>query len=285
MGVLDLNEKKIKEAEDVFQKAYEAQPNNLRGLLGESRAYLMEGKPDKSVELIEAEARKTPANLDLQRELGNAEANASQFDKAIATYQALLGKVTDQKLQSELWTRVAESYLRRGDVAQSINSLEKARQGQPDNPMLMTNLAMLYETQNKTDVARKYYEMSVKTDPNNAYALNNLAYLISESNGDLNQALTYAERAKQRLPSHPEVNDTLGWIYLNKNLTDSAIETFRTLAVVQAPQNPVYHYHYAMALLQKGDRETAKKECQSALADKPTKEQETQIHQLMTKLG
>ena len=284
MGVLDLNQKNIKEAEELFHRAYQSQPGNLRGLLGESRAVLLEGQPEKSVQLVETEARKTPANLDLQRELGNAQVSAGQYDKAILTYQALLTKVPDPRQQGDLWTRVAESYLRKGDIQQSINSLEKALQGQPNNPSLMTNLAMLYETQSKKDVARKYYELSIKTDPNNAFALNNLAYLISESNGDLNQALTYAERAKQRLPGHPEVNDTLGWIYLKKNLTDNAIETFRTL-VVQAPQNPTYHYHYAMALLQKGDRETAKKECQSALADKPNKEQETEIHQLMTKLG
>ena len=70
-----------------------------------------------------------------------------------------------------------ESYLRKGDVQQGINSLEKARQGQPDNTSLTTELAMLYESQNKTDVARKYYELAIKTDPNNALALNNLAYL------------------------------------------------------------------------------------------------------------
>jgi hypothetical protein len=40
-----------------------------------------------------------------------------------------------------------------------------------------------------------------------------------------------------------------------------------------------------MALLQKGDRETAKKECQSALADKPNKEQQSEIQLLMAKLG
>lgn len=284
MGVLDLNQKKVKDAEDIFRRAYEAQPTNLRGLLGESRAYLLDGQPDKSVQLIQAEAQKNPANLDLQRELGNAEVSAGQYDNAIAVFQAILGKVSDQRVQGDLWTRIGESYLRKGDIQQSINSLEKARQRQPENTVLMTNLALLYENQNKRDVARKYYEMSLKTDPNNAYALNNLAYLISESNGDLNQALTYAERAKQRLPGHPEVNDTLGWIYLKKNLTDQAVEQFKSL-VVQAPQNPTYHYHYAMALLQKGDRETAKKECQSALADKPNKEETDQIHQLMTKLG
>jgi len=284
LGVLDLNQKKTKEAAELFHRAYAAQPNNLRGLLGESRALLLDNQPDKSVQLIDVEAQKKPANLDLARELGNAEVSAGQYDKAIGTYSSLLAKVPDPKVQGDVWIRIGESYLRKGDIPQSINSLEKARQGQPGNTALLTNLAMLYETQSRTDIARKYYEESIRIDPNNAFALNNLAYLISEQNGDLNTALTYAERAKQRLPGHPEVNDTLGWIYLKKNLTDNALETFRTL-VVQAPQNPVYHYHYAMALLQKGDRETAKKECQSALGDKPNKEQENQIHQLMTKLG
>ncbi len=284
LGVLDLNQKRTREAEDLFQRAYAAQPDNLRGLLGLSRAFLMEGQPDKSVEVMEAEALKKPANLDLQRELGNAEVSAGQYDKAIATFQGMIPKVSGARQQSDLWTRVGESYLRKGDVQQSINSLEKARVGQPDNTAIMTNLATLYDMENKRDVARKYYEMSIKADPNNAFALNNLAYLITEMNGDLDTALTYATRAKQQLPSHPEVNDTLGWIYLKKNLTDMAIDTFRTL-VVQAPQNPTYHYHYAMALVQKGDVDTARKECLSALADKPNKDQESAIRQLMVKLG
>jgi tetratricopeptide (TPR) repeat protein len=284
LGVLDLNQKKFKEAEEFFQRAWDADPSNLRGLLGQSRAYLLDNQLDKSVQLIEAEAQKKPANLDLQRELGNAALSARQYDKAIATFQSLLAKTSEQRQQADLYTRISESYLRKGDVQQSINALERSRQGQPNNASITTNLGMLYEMQSKPDVARKYYEMSIKTDPNNPLALNNLAYLITQTNGDLNQALTYAQRAKQRLPEHAEVNDTLGWIYLKKNLTDEAIDTFKTL-VVKAPQNPTYHYHYAMALLQKGDRENAKKECVSALADKPNKQQEGEIRQLMAKAG
>ena len=106
-------------------------------------------------------------------------------------------------MQADLWTRIGESYLRKGDIQQSINSLEKARQGQPDNTVITTNLGMLYEMQNKTDVARKYYEMSIKTDPNNPLALNNLAYLISQTNGDLDQALTYADPRQAAPPGAP----------------------------------------------------------------------------------
>jgi len=285
LGLLDLNEKKVKDGEDLFKRAWEADPNNLRGLMGESRAYLMDGQPDKSVQVVEAEAQKYPKRLDLQSLLGNSEVSSGQVDKAIGTFQSLMPKVSDPRQQSDLWNRIGEAWLRKGDYQQSINSIEKARQGQPQNVNLMIELAMLYEAQNKKDVSRKYYEQSLKIDPTNALALNNLAYLIAETTGgDLDQALTYATKAKQRLPNHPEINDTLGWIYLKKNLTDNAVDTFRTL-VTQAPQSSTYHYHYAMALMQKGDLVTAKKECESALADKPKKEEENQIHQLMTKLG
>ncbi|HWE48439.1 MAG TPA: tetratricopeptide repeat protein [Bryobacteraceae bacterium] len=285
LGLLNLNEKKVKDGEDLFRRAWEADPNNLRGLMGESRAYLLDGQPDKSVQVVETEAQKYPKRLDLQSLLGNSEVSAGQVDKAIATFQGLMPKVSDPRQQSDLWNRIGEAWLRKGDYQQSINSIEKARQGQPQNVNLMIELAMLYEAQNKKDVSRKYYEQSIKADPNNALALNNLAYLIAETpSGNLDEALTYATKAKQRLPSHPEINDTLGWIYLKKNLTDNAIDTFRNL-VIQSPQSSTYHYHYAMALMQKGDLVSAKKECESALADKPKKEEETQIHQLMTKLG
>ncbi len=284
LGVLDLAQKKNKDAIELFHRAAQSNPNNLRGLLGESRAYLLDGQPDKSLQLIQDEAQKHPERLDLLRELGNSQTSVGNYDAAIKTYQGLLTRVADPRQQSDLLVRISQAAVKKGDLAQSINAMEKAHQSEPNNSAIMVNLAMLYEMQKKPEIAKKYYEQSVKVDPNNALALNNLAYLIAEQNGDLDQALTYATRAKQALPKFPEINDTLGWIYLKKNLTDNALDTFRDL-VVQAPQNPVYHYHYAMALLQKGDRDTARKECQSALADKPNKDQENEIHLLMAKLG
>lgn len=284
LAVLDLSEKKNKEAIEYFQRAYQSSTSNIRGLLGMSRAYLADGQLDKSVEVVRAEAQKYPERADLLRELGNAQMSAGRFDEAVSSYQGALAKTKDARQQSDTWSRVAQAYRYKGDVQHAVEALEKAHQGLPENSNILTNLAMLYEEIGKSDVARKDYELAIKLDANNAYALNNLAYLISESNGDLNEALTYAQKAKQKLPNFTEITDTLGWIYMKKNLTDSAIDNFRTL-VVQAPQNPVYHYHYAMALNQKGDRDSARKECQAALSNRPTKAQENDIRQLMSKIG
>lgn len=284
LGVIDLQQKKTKDAIAIFQRAYQTNPNSIRALEGESRAYLADGQIEKSVQVVRDEAQKNPDRVDLAHELGNAQASAGQFPAAIATYQALLARFKDPKQQSALLVQIAQAYRFEGDVQHSVEAFEKSRQGVPENAVTLRDLGMLYEELNRKDLAKQYYEKALKIRSDDPLALNNLAYLLAENNGDLNEALSYAQRAKQKLPTFTEITDTLGWIYMKKNLTDSAIDSFKTL-VVQAPQNPTYHYHYAMALNQKGDREAARKECQAALADKPNKAQEDQIRQLMSKLS
>jgi hypothetical protein len=44
----------------------------------------------------------------------------------------------------------------------------------------------------------------LKLQPDNPIALNNLAFLLVEGGADLDQALTYAQRAKQKLPNDPK---------------------------------------------------------------------------------
>jgi tetratricopeptide (TPR) repeat protein len=282
MGVLDLNQKKTKDALEHFKRAYEAAPGNIRGLLGESKALLADGQPDKSVELIRQAAQKSPS-FQLKRELGNAQMAARQFDPAIGTYQGLVGETTDMKLKGDLWSRIGECYRFKGDYDQSIKFMEMSSKALPNNAAIATNLALLYEAKQDTQHARSYYEKALKIDSNNPLVLNNLAYLITETNGDTTLALSYATQAKQRLPNFLEVKDTIGWIYMKKNMPESAIQELKPL-VQQAPLNPIYHYHYAMALNQKGDTANAKAECQLALANRPSKQLESQIRSLQASL-
>jgi Flp pilus assembly protein TadD len=115
-------------------------------------------------------------------------------------------------------------------------------------------------------------------------ALNNLAYILAEEGRDLDQALTYAQRAKQRLPENADVADTLGWVYIKKNLSDNAIEIFRNLTR-QNPQNPTFRYHLALAYVQKGDKGQARRELDTALRSKPEKPVEDKIRELMGRIS
>jgi tetratricopeptide (TPR) repeat protein len=284
MGVLNLMEKKYQEAADVFQKAYEADPTNTRGLLGSSEALLLLRKPDQAVARVKAESEKFPNRLDLKRDLGDVELRTGQFASAVKEYQDLLVRYNDNPRQKgEIWARIAATYYDLKDMPKSIDAYKKAKELEPDNTSVMNNLAILLDNSGQHAEARKVYEQSIQRDPNNPEALNNLAYLMAETGGNLDEALTLATRAKQKLPSLAEVSDTIGWIYLKKNLSDSAADIFKDL-VGKVPDNATYRYHYAMALVQKGDKANAAKQCQAALANKPNKEEEGRIRDLMNRI-
>jgi Tfp pilus assembly protein PilF len=123
---------------------------------------------------------------------------------------------------------------------------------------------MIYEAQHEPARARQAYERAHELEPDNAIVLNNLAFLLTGSAPELDRGLNYALQAQRLMPKSVEVADTLGWIYLKKNKPADAAEQFKS-AVAGAPGNPEYHYHYAMALHQQGKAEDAARECVAAL--------------------
>ena len=143
---------------------------------------------------------------------------------------------------------------------------------------------MIYDRQGKVADSKPLYEQIVKADPGNVLALNNLAMILAEQGTELDMALTYAERAKQKLPSNIDVADTLGLIYIKKNLSDQAIGVFNDI-VKKDPNRSIFHYHLAMAYYQKGDKPNAKKSAQNALTKTPPKPEEQKIRELLAKCG
>lgn len=285
MGVLNLMEKKYPDAVEYFRRGYEADPTNTRGLLGEAEAYLLMNKPDQALAVVQAEVNRFPNRNDLKRDLADMQFRTGQIDTAIQSYQSLLPVFKDNSKQSgDIHARIADAYIRKRNFPQAIDELKKAHELVPESTSVLNTLALLLENGGNHQDARKAYEQSLAKDPNNPEALNNLAYLMAETGGNLDEALTLATRAKQKLPSFLEISDTIGWIYLKKNLADSAVDIFKDLTT-KVPQNPTYHYHYAMALVQKGDKNAALKECKLALGAKPSKEEEQHINDLIGKIS
>src|SRR5205814_1142534 len=107
--------------------------------------------------------------------------------------------------------------------------------------------------------------------PDDPSTLNNLAFLLADTGGSLDEALNLIGKAKARLPNNPGIDDTLGWIYVKKNMNDSAIQVLGRL-VNKYPGKAEFRYHLGVALLQKGDKQKAKVEFETALAKVPSKE-------------
>jgi Flp pilus assembly protein TadD len=193
--------------------------------------------------------------------------------------------------QADIYARIGQSYTAQGDNQKALDTLKKARQLVPNSVPIVSQIAQLLDSTGKQSEALAAYRDAMKVDSNNGLVLNNLAYLMCDTNGNLDDALSLAQRAKQQLPGYDEVSDTIGWIYIKKGLSDSAIAVFKDLNN-KVKDNPTFHYHYAVALAQKKDKAAALKEVNRAMElnkdleakNQANKKEEDQINELVRKL-
>jgi tetratricopeptide (TPR) repeat protein len=285
LGVVNLAEGKYKEAEDAFRRAYQLNPANSRGLMGVVETNMAQNKPDAALALLQAESDKAPARMDLLVAMGNTAVRAGKYDFAIQTFTKVIGNLEKgSKAVGDLYLRIGETYRRKGDLASAVQALQKAKESLPQNVIVLSTLALTLDGAGRKPEAKQVYEATLKLAPDNAVALNNLAFLLAENNGNLDEALSKAQRAKQLLPTLYEISDTLGWIYLKKNLPDHAIEIFKEL-VTKQPTHSTYRFHLGMAYSQKGDKTRAVEQLKEALRYNPQSDEKKKIQDLIQRLG
>jgi len=280
MGMLNFNERKFKEAEDAFRRLHKSSPTDPRGLAGVVEVLVAQGRYDEASQILEGELAKAD-RPELRLSLANISMQANKLDKAIGIYQEHMAKYPKATFVA---VRLAEAQRRKGDMQGAIATLTKASELAPDDANAKVQLAITLDGQGARDKAQPIYEEVLKRVPDNWVALNNLAYILAEKGADLDQALGYATRAKQQVPDSLDISDTLGWIYIKKNLPDSAIPIFQDL-VKRSPERAAFHFHLAMALFQKGDRQGARRSLDTAIKKNPSKDEEAKIRDLMAKVG
>jgi tetratricopeptide (TPR) repeat protein len=280
MGMLDLSERQYAPAEAAFKALLEKK--DPRGLMGLVEVYSQTNRLDQARQLLQAELKGTPANAQrVKLALADLAAKSQKYDEAITGYQQLI----DQNPKN------AALYIKMGDTlyvskryAEAGNAFSKAQELAPNEIAPIIRLAMTYEINGKRDSTEPLYKKILTLDPNNFVALNNLAYLMVTQNGDTDMALTYVQKAKQYAPNNPDIDDTLGLIYLKKNQHDNAIRIFKEL-LNKNPSHVTWRIHMADALFNKGDKLQAKKELEEAARNGPSAEEKNLIDKLKSRIG
>jgi tetratricopeptide (TPR) repeat protein len=280
MAALDLQDKNFQVAEESFRKLH-TQSQDPRAFMGLIETYVQRKQLDHALKLLREELAKYPERLEYRVAIGNISAAAGDYKTAIAEFNKVLERVPRS---ADVWMKLAETHRRAGDIASASTGFKKAQELAPSNVLPFVQMAMMYDVEGRQLEAKPLYEQVLRLQPDNAVALNNLAYQMAESGSDLDQALTMAQRARQQLPTDNNVADTLGWIYIKKNLSDTAIGIFKDL-VQKDPKRATYRYHLAMALYQKGEKAEAKKELEVALKSDPPKDEAAKIRDLLAKVS
>jgi Flp pilus assembly protein TadD len=284
-GIFNAMEGNTKEAEALYRKSFEANPNNLGGLLAIVQFLLSRNQPEEALKIVKTELVKHPDRADLEIALADIEMHTGRVDSAITRYQALQKKQEKKPaVLGDIAFRLADCYKRQGDLRSAIAQLEQSRRLLPNNASVLHNLAVIHDMLGEKTQAKVLYEAALKIDGEDPTVLNNLAFYMAENGGDLDQALTYAQRARQRMPHDPTFADTVAVIYLKKNLVDNALDILQDI-VGKQPAEPVFRLHLGEALIKKGDGAKGRRELQTALASKPSPEEATAIRQLLSKSG
>jgi len=166
---------------------------------------------------------------------------------------------------SLLVTRLASAQLRSGH-ADEANTLLLNWLGKHADDMLATEqVAEINISTSKWDAAAKYLELLLKQKPHDAVALNNLAWVYQQQGKDA-QAQTLARQAYVLAPSS-QTADTLGWILTTSGNSQSGVALLRQ-ASGDGATDPRILYHYGVALKNTGDKDGAKKQLETVVANK-----------------
>jgi len=279
LASLNFIDRRYPEAEADFTLLMQA--NDPRGLPGIIEAKVGQNQWPQAIKMAGDQLRVAPDRDDYRLALAKIYFRAGKYAESAAEYQKLIDK---NPTSSDFYIRMGESKVTGGDSKGAVEAFKKAKEIDPADPVPSLRLAIFYDNEGRRDEARKYYEDALKIRPDDPTALNNLAYMKADDGVDLDQALAFAQRAQNKLPNDLNVRDTVALIYVKKNFTDDSVRMLREL-VSQKPESATFHLHLAMALYQKGDRPTAKKELEAAMRNKPSEKEQGEIKQLMDKVG
>lgn len=280
LGRLKMARKQYPAAEAIFASLVRATPGNAMAVAGLADAYLAEKKAGVAIEAIQKALADSPGSPQLLELLGIVARSAGQTDLALAQYRTLTQLVPSD---ASNFVKLAEIFQVKQDYSEAVQALEKAKKLAPADPVIAGRLAVAEDLAGAHKDADADYKRSVELAPTDPESLNNRAYSIAEHGGNLDEALADSQAALRKLPGNPGALDTLGWVYVKRNMNDSAIVVLSKL-VQKYPSVSSFRYHLATALYQKGERAEAKSELSAALSDNPPKDEQTKITDLMQKL-
>jgi tetratricopeptide (TPR) repeat protein len=279
MGLLALAEKNFPQAIEILSKHRAS--GDARVFAALANAHLNEKQFDQSRAILNEGLSRWPNSSVLLEQLAGTEAVSGHYDLALVQYQKLLS--LDPK-SIILRQRLAEVYDREGDHTRALAYYQQAHQLAPNDPAVAVMLAGALARADRLDEAKALYRAVAKAHPEDAPALNNAAFFLADSGGDLDEALRLAKNALAKSPGQPSFSDTIGYIYLKKGMLDSALQSFSTLAH-RYPTSASFRYHLGLALLQKGEKAVARKELEAALANHPSPQETLRIRELLNEIS
>ena len=248
-------------ARAAFEKALSLDPDLVEPLTALAALDLMEGQGDLARARFEERLKTTPGNSAVL--VGAAKTWGASGDEKKA--EEFLRRAIDADASNfDAYTLLAQLYVPQRKLDQALAEYDKLAARQPGAVGPPTMAGLVLEAQGKPEEARRRYEDVVEKYPKAAVASNNLAWMYATRGEQLDRALQLAQSAKDQMPDQPDVNDTLGFVYIKKQLGSLAVPHLQR-AIEARPAEPVFYYHLGLAYAQAGNKAAARQALERAL--------------------
>jgi tetratricopeptide (TPR) repeat protein len=260
---LKLTQKDYAGARVSSEQVLEQAPENVPALNVLVQSYRAQNQLPAGLKRAREQAAKQPNSDAIQQYLGQLLVTNGDRAGARAAFEA--AKAAKPRLFSADLA-LAEMDIGEAKWDEARKRLTSVLSSQPDNLPAHLLFGQLEMTQAKTAAAIEQFRKAVSLDERNIIALNALAYMLGE-NKQPDEALKYAQKAKELAPGNAAVDDTLGWTYFQKGMYTLAVTYLRDATAKEGTARR--RYHLAMAYLKAGDPKRGRETLDAALKMDP----------------
>ena len=260
-GSTDIQQFNENSARAEFNRALQIDPGNISAQEELAQLDLADKNYDAAQQRVQNLIAKSPRQAPLEILLAKILLNRGQTNQA----EDALSKAASLPQGLEANLILAQLYFKLKQDKDALDTLNVLITKQPNNLSLLMFAAEIQSDQKDYAASAATYEKILAVNPQYSPALNNLAWLYSDSLGDLDKAYTLAQHARRLLPNDPSTADTLGWILFKQGNYTSALSLFQQSAA-GLPNDPEVQFHSALAYYMLGDEDSARQQFQNATA-------------------
>ena len=277
LGLAQLAAGQAEVALQTFGGALKNKPDAYAAQAAAVGAMIRAGKADGAAKLI-ADIKSTSPKSPVVPELeGDVKLANKQYADASATYRKVLAQTPSSNLVIKNYSALSLDG-KRAEADSFLTDWIKTHPKDLPTRLFDADLALRAKDYGR---AIQSYRIALDVQPNQPLLLNNLAWALWQQKDP--QAITYAQKANALAPDNPAITDTLGWMLVEQGQTKKGLELLEK-ASAAAPQQHDITLHLAKAQLKDGRKDAARTTLQALVKAAPDSAEGKESRELITTL-
>jgi tetratricopeptide (TPR) repeat protein len=269
-AVVKLMDRNYAGARASIDEALAQTPDDLRALRAKAFSYTAQNQPSEAERFLTAYGAQSKSAA-VQEYVGEWLWSAGKHDQARAAFAR--AKAIDPRFLAA-YLALAEVDVAEGNLDQARASLTQVQALDSRNFPGQLLFARLESKAGRYPAAVDHYRIALELQPRDFVVMNNLAYLLADKAGQLDEALPLAQHAVELAPESADNQGTLGWILYRKGFYQEAGRCLQYAVSRDGDgkqMNAVIRkYHLAMTYMKLGDRTQGRALLLAALQQNPS---------------